>query len=804
MTVKQNSLKVLVIDEEIPYPPDSGKRIRTWNLLKRLALTHTVHLLCYGRPEDPRCRVLSSAGIVLRLVDPPDQREGFSLYSRLFANLFSRYPYSVVKHYSRRFQGSLDRLLASEHWDLLHCEWTPYARFLRTVSLPTVIATHNVESQIWQRRADLSKGIVERVFFRLQEWKMAWFERKALLAARVVTAVSEGDAKKMKSWGIDDVAIIPNGVDPDSYTPSNNEAPGEILSIASLDWFPNAESMSYFAQEILPLIQHRRPNVVFRIVGRRPPRSLQQSLQGLPGVDFVGEVDDVRPHLDRAAVVVVPLRVGGGSRLKILEALAAGKAVVSTSVGAEGLELQAGRHLLVADSPDDFATRVVSLLESPTERTRLANDGRQFVLERYGWDSIAADLGKIWREAVQRASEANDSRLRVLQLRASNFVGGPEKQILHHAVDARDFGVDVWIGSFRDQDGKPELIQKAEENGLPVFESLRAGRFDPRAVLDVASFLRREKIHLICTHGFKANVIGSLAKKLARVPQIAFCRGWTAETTSVRFYEWMERRFLALADRIICVSEAQAEYFNGSHFLQPRVDVIHNAMLDSVETSSVGDRETSRSLLGLDKKALLIGVVGRLSIEKGQRYLVEAAPALMQEFRDLRIVLLGEGRERLNLESLVKKLGLQQAVILAGFQKNVARWMQAFDVVANCSLTEGIPNAILEALAVGTPVVATAVGGVPQLIRDRKTGLLVAPGSSEGLARALAEVLRDPQMASDLGRAGQTWVRERFAAEGQRDALLKVYVETMSTKQYAQASQSRQPSQVLKPMGWFR
>lgn len=370
--------------------------------------------------------------------------------------------------------------------------------------------------------------------------------------------------------------------------------------------------------------------------------------------------------------------------------------------------------------------------------------------------------------------------IRILHLIASNFVGGPEKQILHHALDLQNSNFEVWVGSFRDQAQKADILNRAEDHGLATYESRSGGRFNPRAILDLASFLKQKEIRLLCTHGFKANIIGALAKKLADVPQIAFCRGWTAETLRVRFYEALERRFLALADRIICVSEAQAEYFATKHLLQPRISVVHNAMLDSIDTGVVCDREDSKVQLGFMPGTRLVGAVGRLSIEKGQRYLIEAAPALARDFKDLKIVLLGEGRECANLKRQVKRLGLEDVVILPGFQQNVGRWMQAFDVLANCSLTEGIPNAILEALAVGTPVVATAVGGVPELIKDRQTGLLVEAGSPRALERGIGEVLADTLLAKQLSRGGREWVRKHFSAIGQRDSLLAVYREILA------------------------
>jgi glycosyltransferase involved in cell wall biosynthesis len=398
----KKTLKVLVIDEEVPYPPDAGKRIRTWNLLKSLARTHRVHLLCYGRNDDSNSAALRSAGIVLHLVEPLQASAGLSLYLRLAVNLLSPYPFSVTKHYSYRFQRACNDLLKSGDWDLIHCDWTPYARYIASVrATPTLIATHNVESQIWERRAECGANFVERFFFGLQKAKMLWFERRALRRATVVTAVTVADAETMCGWGVRAVTVVPNGVDLEMYLGINDqEDENQVLSVASLDWFPNADAIEYFANQIFPLIRKLLPKIVLCIVGRRPPDSLRTRLSAVPGIDFVGEVKDVRPYLDRAAVIVVPLRIGGGSRLKILEALAAGKAVVSTSIGAEGLYLKPGKEVLIADSPQDFARCVIDLLLDKAARRELGTNGRKLVTETYGWPGIAMRMETVWLAAA--------------------------------------------------------------------------------------------------------------------------------------------------------------------------------------------------------------------------------------------------------------------------------------------------------------------------------------------------------------------------------------------------------------------
>jgi len=409
-------LNVLVLDEEIPYPLDSGKRIRTFNLLERLARRHSITLLCYGAGGGPGRAALESAGIRVELVEPLAAERGAQLYLRLFANLFSPYPFSVVKHYTPRFQKAFDDLRARENWDLIQCEWTPYARFVpENLEIPLMISAHNVESQIWARRADHSRNPVEKLFFRTQEWKMRWFERRALRRAAGSTAVTEDDARTLREWRAPNVTVVPNGVDLDFYSQrSEPERENEILALASLDWFPNVDSLRYFHAEIFPLIRKRQPAAMLRIVGRRPAESLRREFSGIPGIDFIGEVENVRPYLDRAAVVVVPLRIGGGSRLKILEALAANKAAVSTPVGAEGLDLVPEEDIVLADSPSEFARRVCELLASSDARGRLGESGRRRVREKYGWDGIAQRQESAWRAISQtRSPEAANAPARL-------------------------------------------------------------------------------------------------------------------------------------------------------------------------------------------------------------------------------------------------------------------------------------------------------------------------------------------------------------------------------------------------------
>jgi glycosyltransferase involved in cell wall biosynthesis len=410
-------LRALVIDEWPPFPPDSGRSIRTWNLLKRLAARHAVSFLCYGDPATEACRRVREAGIRLHTVRPFAELRGLSLYCDLLANMFSRFPYSVWKHYTPRFEETLKMILNEQEFDLVHCECTPYGRFLDGVHRPpALIMAHNIESQILFRRAQNGHTMAERVFFSLQARKMEAFERRVLARASCVAAVTELDAECLRSWGVKQIALVENGVDLEYFSPMDKSpSQNEILFLASLDWYPNEDALDYLVREIFPLVLKQRPETLLRVVGRRPSPEIRRRIGGRPKIELVGEVPDARPFLARAGAVVVPLRIGGGSRIKILEALAMGKAVVSTSVGAEGLVTCDGEHLFIADFPEDFARRTVELLDSPSEQRRLGENGRKLVEIRYNWDRIAEALERAWMQTTEvgHSPKAFDSPLGV-------------------------------------------------------------------------------------------------------------------------------------------------------------------------------------------------------------------------------------------------------------------------------------------------------------------------------------------------------------------------------------------------------
>lgn len=398
-------LSVLVLDEEIPYPLNSGKRIRTWNLLRHLSRKNAITFLCHGSADDPRLLVLKSLGIRVVLVQGLSPSNSWKFYAGAAANVFSSFPYSVSRHHTRRFARAARELVAFEKFDIVHCEWTPYASYLHaTGNLRSLIVAHNIETTIWRRRAQHASSFPERLYMGMQAWKMARFEKRSFRKASRVVTVSEEEQRMAKQWGAHANWVVSNGVDTEYFAPDVEAPdPDSLLFLGSLDWQPNRDALQYLLREIWPAIQAIRPTATLRVVGRQPASKMREQTQAMPGVKWIGEVPDVRPYLAGAAIVLVPLRIGGGSRIKILESMSMGKAVVTTSVGAEGLNVVSGVHCMVAKSSGDFSRCVAELLDAPELIAELGRNGRELVLQQYDWGKLAEHLELAWQDTAGTA-----------------------------------------------------------------------------------------------------------------------------------------------------------------------------------------------------------------------------------------------------------------------------------------------------------------------------------------------------------------------------------------------------------------
>jgi len=411
-------LHVAVLDEELPFPLTSGKRIRTFNLLTQLAKTHRITYVAHRNPDDEEVRVAAKAlrdhgifPIVVEREIPP--KSGIGLYGRLFKNLFSPLPYSVTSHASKQFQAAVDRLAKEDPPDLWHCEWTPYAQTMFRRTGQWVVMAHNVESLIWQRYTENERNPFKHWFLHKQWKRFEQFEAWAYSAASRAIAVSREDADRMeRQFGAKDVAVVDNGVDTTFFKPCEvgERDPFKLLYLGSLDWRPNQDAVRLLLDAILPRVQALEPKARLVIVGRKPTDALRAELTNRPGVELHADVPDVRPFLHAAGMLVVPLRIGGGSRLKILEALAAGTPVITTTIGVEGLRLRHGEHCTAADGAELFSAAIVDAIRLPKSAEVQAAVGRARVLAEYDWSGLATKMDDVWQEATAKPPSKGATR----------------------------------------------------------------------------------------------------------------------------------------------------------------------------------------------------------------------------------------------------------------------------------------------------------------------------------------------------------------------------------------------------------
>ena len=397
-------MKILFLSPTVPYPLTDGGRIRVFNLLKQIAQKNEVSLLALEtQPTDAdSIRHIQDLGIRSHLVPNSSTLPRVSL-STLFLAFFKRQPITVARYNVPAYRQKLRELLSAETFDLVHYEMFHTAQFYSETDLPRVLSQQNVDSAIWRRLQGETSNLFYKCAYWTQQLAFQSYERVVSPKFDAVTCTSDIDAAVFQQHCAEDVVeVIPNGVDVTHFHPDvTSEEQAHLIYIGSMDWYPNEDAVSFFVEEVLPQIQNSVPDVKFSIVGGNPSASVQK-LTDREGVVVTGRVPDIKPYFAEATVFVVPLRIGSGTRLKILEALAMGKAVVSTTVGAEGLALRDREEIFIADEPKGFAEAVTQLLTDSSLRRKIGENGRARVEQDYDWRNIGKKLLDVYETVVKK------------------------------------------------------------------------------------------------------------------------------------------------------------------------------------------------------------------------------------------------------------------------------------------------------------------------------------------------------------------------------------------------------------------
>jgi polysaccharide biosynthesis protein PslH len=393
-------LNILIVSAQFPYPPHSGFATRVYQLARQLAAHHKVTLLAYARPDEHDgvaalrqemsvCAVERDAGSVNR------KRAAQAL------SLASLRPFSCRAVYSRDVQRAIVELCARERFDVVQLESSLLCTFAVPEGPRLLLDEHNIEYEVFQRMCEGERSIPRRVFNRIEHARFRRFEQRWWTRVDGCVVTSDRELPVVRAHAPHTpVAVVPNCVDLDYFRPLANEVePNTLVFNGILTYRPNLEAAHHLVEDIWPLVLRRRPDARLTLVGRADEADIRRLTR--PGVVVTGEVPDIRPYLQRAAVVGVPVRIGGGTRLKVVEGLAMGKAMVSTSLGCEGIAVRDGEHLLIGDDATAFASRVVQLFESPNMRSALGRAGRSLVENQYSWELAGQRLQALYERVVK-------------------------------------------------------------------------------------------------------------------------------------------------------------------------------------------------------------------------------------------------------------------------------------------------------------------------------------------------------------------------------------------------------------------
>ncbi len=384
-------LRVLVVSPAVPAP-FWGFGTRVYQLVRQMAERHDITVLTYAaEPDGPDVGVLRAVCPDVHVVRRENNDRTLRRRGQLLS-LASRMPFSCSDLYSDEMQAALDRLLADRAFDIVQLESSQLRCFQLPADQIVILDEHNIEYELLARMQEGERSPLRRLFNRLEHRKFRRLELGAWTDVAGVALTSEREEVIVTVEAPGTLtATVPNSVDVDFFRPSEvDPEPDTIVFTGLLSYRPNLDAALYFLDEVLPLIVRQRPGVVVTFLGYGEESDLERLRR--PGVVVPGRVDDIRPYVARSSVVVVPLRIGGGTRLKVVEALAMGKAVVSTTIGCEGIAVRDDIHLLIADDPGTFAEAVIGLLERPETGRRLGAAGRRLVVQDYSWALAGARL----------------------------------------------------------------------------------------------------------------------------------------------------------------------------------------------------------------------------------------------------------------------------------------------------------------------------------------------------------------------------------------------------------------------------
>lgn len=401
---------LLFLSQVLPFPPDGGVKIRTFHTLRLLSQTFDVTALCFYRWKsglveqdlEASTAALRRFATELEIFPIPQEHQRWRFFVDHLKSLLTGRPYTVPTYQSSRFEERLQYWLDNREFSLVHVDSLDLSAYFDQVShLPLACVHHDAQSRLLRRRSEKESSFARGAYLRLQSRRMEEEEKRWCPKVDLNVMVSDTDRHYLQNVvGSGQFTVVPNGVDTDAFAPSDRPPDTEeVVFVGGTSWFPNKDALQFFSDEVLPSLRKLSPDVSVSWIGRATNDEIKR-FSAHPNLTLTGYVDDIRPYVSKAACFIVPIRVGGGTRIKILDGWAMGKAIVSTTIGCEGLRANHGENILIADSAEDFARAIHSVLKDHDTRRELEAAGRRTVEDTYSWEIIGAHLNQEYLKLI--------------------------------------------------------------------------------------------------------------------------------------------------------------------------------------------------------------------------------------------------------------------------------------------------------------------------------------------------------------------------------------------------------------------
>jgi len=405
-------MNILWLSHNIPYPPKTGVLQRNYNLLREASRHGNIYLVAVFKEDvlpidfdlDEAKRELGKFCKQIEIIHLPIESSKLALYAVALQSLFTKDPMSINWIKSKGMRKTIRQLCQEHKFDLVHFDTISLAVYKDdTGNAVKILNHHNIESHLIDRRIAYESNPLKRLYYSIEAKKLARYEAELCPQFDLNFTVSELDSERLIETAPGTKAdVIANGVDQEYFKPKSEKVvPANIVMASGMNWFPNRDAVLYMAEQIWPLLQAKFPAVSWTVVGASPPQQVLDLAAQDKRITVTGFVDDVRPYLDNAEVYLCPMRDGGGTRVKILDALSMGKAIVATTMAVEGITVTPEKNVLIANSPAEFVEQISRVINNNELRDSLGQEARKFVIDNYSWDVIGKKLGNVYRSLTQ-------------------------------------------------------------------------------------------------------------------------------------------------------------------------------------------------------------------------------------------------------------------------------------------------------------------------------------------------------------------------------------------------------------------